>query len=381
MQTANQLTIPFMHDGNSKDTVVMRHDFEDARYSLSNMGQKILYEILAKLDSFSSAEDQLVCLTAAELEELGIGFSKTNIYTKFESACDEVQNLKVYFIGEDKEHIYKGSVNIFRGNVTKFKKTEGKPKLTEAFFSISKEAAPYLTELTKDMRFTRFLISHTRKLKKASSMRLYQWLRKNHWLTIKRPNTVVEIKVDELRAKLDNKGSYRVWRDFKRRVLDVAVNEVNELSDIRCTYEQGQIGRARKIITLIFTIWNAEDFEPVNDPEAKEIEGELLESGTPQLDDRIKTLVQSQIPNINDEVLKTLAIYEKEVIMEALLVYIGQATSRKIKDPIKYFIGIVTKKVKEHKLLTEGKSNRTTTEKLTDTSWAEGEDFYNDNII
>ena len=373
MREDQQIPIPFVLPTTSIDgKITFRHDFENATYSLSNMGQKILCEVLARINSFEKAENQVIELTAAELDQLGIGFAKASIYRTFKKACEEVQSLKVVFIGEDNDWQYEGSINVFRGTVKKFKKNLGKPTFHAAYFSISDEAAPYLTELTRDMRFTQFLVEHIRPLKKAYSIRLYQSLRKNHWLTIRRPKTTVEISLDEIRLKLDFKNSYPVWKDFKKRILEVAVAEINMDSDLRCCYNVSKTGRGGKVLTLVFEIWNAEYFEPINDPEAKILEGELLEGHLPEIDENIKALIRSQLPSIEDSVLRMLAVYEKEIIMESLLAYAGQAATRKIKEPVGYFIGIITKKNKEHKSLAESKTHKTTEEKLSDRSWAEG---------
>ncbi len=184
--------------------IVMRHDFETACYSLSNMGQKVFFEVLAKIDSFSPAKDQVIRLSPSELEQTGIGFARSNIYKHFASACEEIQTLSVHLYGEDEKHVYKASINLFRGLTTKFTKDD-QENIIEAYFSVSPEAAPYFTELSKNMQFNQFLISQTRPMKKAASMRLYQWLRRHHWINIRRNETTVEIDLTELRAKLDYK--------------------------------------------------------------------------------------------------------------------------------------------------------------------------------
>ncbi|MFK0569726.1 replication initiation protein [Endozoicomonas sp.] len=374
MSSNDLISIPFVDM--ATDKVVIRHDFEEARYSLSNMGQKVFYEILAKLDSFKRASDQLVCLRAAELERIGIGYTKSTIYRQFRSACEEVQDMKVLFYGEDEEHIYKGSINIFRGTASKFRKSADQPKLVEAYFAISHDAAPYLTELSKDMRFTQFLADQIRALKKAPSMRLYQWLRKHHWITIRRPETTVEIYLDELRCKLDYKSSYKTWKDFKLRILEPAVAEVNDISDICCAYETAKTGRGGKIISLVFSIWNADTFCPSEDPEARELEGQLIDSDLPELDSGLAAMIRMQVPGIDENSLATLAVYQKEVIMESLMDFVRMSAEKSFRDPVKYFTGIVKRKTSEDKQGGSGGKEKSLNDKLRDRSWAEGLDLF-----
>lgn len=366
MDNTQQMGFPLLPKENSDGKIVMRHDFELARYNLSNLGQKIFFEVLAKIDSFSSSDSQTITLSAIELVNINVGFGKSSIYRNFKLACEEVLALSVDFYSEDKNYIYKGSVNIFRANAIKFSK-DNKENIVEAYFSISPDVAPYLTELTKNMRFNQFLVDQTRQFKRATSMRLYQWLRRHHWITIRRKQTTVEVDLTEMRGKLDYKNSYKTWRDFKARILEPAIKEVCQFSDLSCDYQPGKKGRGGKILSLIFQIKNADNFKPSDDPEAKAIEGQLFEKNCPALDEGLASMIRAQIPDISENILNTLAVYNTDVIMESLLTFARSKSKKKEAGPVDYFIGIIVNKTRDFSEIQEEK----TIDHRTDISWAD----------
>lgn len=87
--------------------------------------------------------------------------------------------------------------------------------------------------------FTQYLLSQTAQLKSVYSTRLYELL--IQWRSTGKTPTVT---LEELRAKLGiEKDQYKLMSDFKKRVLDLAVSDINEKTDIKATYEQHKKGR------------------------------------------------------------------------------------------------------------------------------------------
>lgn len=353
----------FLLNPEKNNKIVMRHDFETACYSLSNMGQKVFFEVLAKIDSFSPAKDQVIRLSPSELEKTGIGFARSNIYKHFASACEEIQTLSVHLYGEDEKHVYKASINLFRGLTTKFTKDD-QENIIEAYFSVSPEAAPYFTELSKNMQFNQFLISQTRPMKKAASMRLYQWLRRHHWINIRRNETTVEIDLTELRAKLDYKNSYKNWRDFKARKLDPAIHEICQFSDLFCQYQPAKKGRGGKILSLIFYVRVKEDADN------QSLSGQLLENNCPSLEPRLASMIRTQIPDMPDDLLTTLAVYDSAIIMESLLTFVRSDVQNKKINPVDYFVGILVNKAR-HLNETTQENSIDQCANINDISWAD----------
>lgn len=88
--------------------------------------------------------------------------------------------------------------------------------------------------------FTQYLLSQTSQLKSVYSSRLYELL--IQWKsTGKTP--IFELK--EFRAQLGlGINEYKLMSDFKKRVLDLAINDINEKTDIKANYQQHKKGRS-----------------------------------------------------------------------------------------------------------------------------------------
>ncbi len=87
--------------------------------------------------------------------------------------------------------------------------------------------------------FTQYLLSQTAQLKSVYSSRLYELL--IQWQST--GNTPV-INLEDFRAQLGiEDNQYRLMSDFKKRVLDLAINDINEKTDIKVSYEQHKKGR------------------------------------------------------------------------------------------------------------------------------------------
>ena len=96
--------------------------------------------------------------------------------------------------------------------------------------------------------FTQYLLEQTATLKSAYSVRLYELL--VQWKTA-RKTPVFDIEVFREQLGVNPTDYERVY-DFKKNVLDVAVKEINEKTDIQTSYDQ--VKRGRKIIGFKFVI-------------------------------------------------------------------------------------------------------------------------------
>lgn len=109
---------------------------------------------------------------------------------------------------------------------------------------------------------------------------------------------------------------FKTWSDFKKRVLDVAVNEINETADLHIEYDLNKQGKGGKVkgITFIVELLNNKDNDIVNDERQKE---PLTES---EKDDFIDWLSEIIEPAIKLRDLRTIAEeakYDKETILIA----------------------------------------------------------------
>ncbi|WP_351119544.1 replication initiation protein RepM [Psychrobacter sp. SMN/5/1215-MNA-CIBAN-0208] len=88
--------------------------------------------------------------------------------------------------------------------------------------------------------FTSYLLEQTASMDSIYSVRLYELL--VQWKTAKQtPMFELEKFRDQLGVEVNE---YKAMCDFKKRVLQVAINEINEKSDIKISYEQVKKGRS-----------------------------------------------------------------------------------------------------------------------------------------
>ena len=87
--------------------------------------------------------------------------------------------------------------------------------------------------------FTQYLLSQTANLNSVYSVRLYELL--IQWKTAGK-TPVFELSLFRGQMGLDD-NEYRDMSNFKKRVLDLAVNEINEKTDLTVSYTQEKKGR------------------------------------------------------------------------------------------------------------------------------------------
>lgn len=88
--------------------------------------------------------------------------------------------------------------------------------------------------------FTQYLLSQTAQLKSVYSSRLYELL-----IQWRSTGKTPIITLEDFRSQLGiEENQYKLMSDFKKRVLDLAINDINEKTDIKAAYQQHKKGRS-----------------------------------------------------------------------------------------------------------------------------------------
>lgn len=87
--------------------------------------------------------------------------------------------------------------------------------------------------------FTRFALEQVAPMNSVYSVRLYELL--NQWKQAKKVSFELGVFRGQLGVEVNE---YKAMSDFKKRVLNLAVNEINEKSDLKVSYEQVKKGVA-----------------------------------------------------------------------------------------------------------------------------------------
>lgn len=127
-----------------------------------------------------------------------------------------------------------------------------------AKIKIDEDLAPYLFDLQS--KFLSYGLKNILNMKSQYSIRLYELLKSYHDMRIAQTtkNQMQKIswtiELDELKKKLmvENVKTYDNFAGFKRRVLEVAQKEINELTDISIYFEP--VTKGRKTEKVKFTI-------------------------------------------------------------------------------------------------------------------------------
>jgi len=194
-------------------------------------------------------EQRLILLAIVEARESGKGINANDALTIHASSY--MQNFNV-----EKHAAYKAlkdaSKDLFarqfsyqelsaKGNVTNITSrwvsqigyTEDEASVQLIF---SPAIVPLITRLEE--RFTSYELSQVAKLGSKYAMRLYELL--IAWRSVGK----LQIELQDLRNKLGlSANEYKAMGDFKRNVLDLALTQLNEHTDISVKYEQHKKGR------------------------------------------------------------------------------------------------------------------------------------------
>ena len=162
--------------------------------------------------------------------------------------------------GVDKRHAYRDFVSMINGidkkaqwikmgdEVFKFrwfseaKYNERKGTITVRLHS---QLQRYLIDLRRN--FTQYELWNILSLKSKYSIRMYELLRSYQFQSQHR------FDIDELKTLLSAEN-YTTFKDFRRRVLDVAVKEINQYTDLEVTAKFESAGREHRVKGVSFDI-------------------------------------------------------------------------------------------------------------------------------
>ena len=131
--------------------------------------------------------------------------------------------------------------------------------------TFAQKIIPYLSQLRA--QFTQYKLEHVGKMRSVHGIRLYellmQWQNTGHR----------EVEIAWPKTQLQLEDSYPAIKDFKKYVIDQAVKNINEHSNLNVTYTQRKKGRV--VTHLIFSFTDQYASKPA-EREAKQREKRVL---------------------------------------------------------------------------------------------------------
>lgn len=218
-----------------KDLVITRHNsLIEGCYKLTLDEQRLLYLCITQLDPRKPLpKDNSFTITADNFAQT-FNVEKTNVYRQLEEASKELAERWL----RTNDGKYREQFRWVFG--VRYHDNEGKVTL-----GFSPWVVPYLTSLQK--QFTSLKLSQVANLKSIYSIRLLEFL-----MQFKSTGKFI-IDLNKFKERLGIEKEYKRFFDLKKRVIDVAVNELKEKSNLMVNWKSIKCGKTIKQIEFIFS--------------------------------------------------------------------------------------------------------------------------------
>lgn len=221
----------------NKNNLVVKHQelVHIARYRLSELGIKVV-SVLISMIKVKDIDFQEYALKLNDFKEL-IGSTSNKTYEYVDIMTDELMK-KPFKIGDEKFNwIY----------YARYHKGDN-----YVILKIAPELKPYLLALSSN--FLKYNIANILPLRSAYVIRLYELCKDHHTERTRykpKASVIFDIKIDKLREQFVVPDSYR-YNDIRRHIIDKAVKQFKEKTDIQISYTEQKIGR--KVDRIIITV-------------------------------------------------------------------------------------------------------------------------------
>ena len=218
---------------------------QTASYKLSAEEQKLVCYVISKIKP-TDKPFQKYTISALDFAEV-CGIDKRHVYRDFKNISDSLKQKSRWIqIGDD---------------VTDFQ-VFNEPTYNEKNGSLSvylnSRLHKYLLNLVeKGGEYTQYELWNVLSLKSKFSIRLYELFRSYAYQSKK------EFDLDKLRGLLCVEN-YTLYADFKRRVLDKAIDEINRYTDLNVSFKAVSKGREHKVVAVVFYIKRKEQNEKIS---------------------------------------------------------------------------------------------------------------------
>ena len=217
-----------------KVQVQKQNSLVDAIYRLTLNESRLLNWSIAKTDYKTHCYDNIIFFTVSELKEF-YSLTTKNSYEEFKKALDELYERRITYY----DHANKG-YRTCRIITDKF---------NDKGYRLGLKFSEQISDLiATNKNFLTYKLKNTVKITSPTAIRIYEILLNR----LKKHHSKFQINIDELKKILGfDRNKYSKYSDFKRRVLEVAKNQINKHTDITFDYDIEKYG-GRSVIDLIF---------------------------------------------------------------------------------------------------------------------------------
>ena len=215
-----------------KNQVVKSNQVIEASYQLSAVEQRIVLAAISRIPKNQPiTDDELYPVSINELQLLGV--HEKTAYRDLKEGINRLYERSINLSVDDK------SIKMRWVQEVQFLDSQ-----SVIGIRFSKPILPFISNLSRE--FTKYALSDIAGINSGYGIRIYELLVQYRQIGKR------EISVDTLRTMLELGKKYPLFADFKKRVIDTAVDQINEYSPLRVTYEQKKTGRKVTHITFSF---------------------------------------------------------------------------------------------------------------------------------
>lgn len=212
---------------------------QNTRYNLSVVEQRIILRLIQIIKPTDVRFEYYQFSIKEFCEICGISDQSGQTYNYIKNTVRQLRD-KSFVIKDGSEEIICGWIN-----EAVFNNESGIIKIL-----LSEKLKPYLLELKNN--FTEYSLYFILGMRSKYSIRLYELLKSHQY------KKTFEIDIEQLKASLLAE-TYDRFFDFKRKVIEIAVQEINCYSDIIAEYSCKKVGRGFKTISFNVRYKNADE--------------------------------------------------------------------------------------------------------------------------
>ena len=208
-------------------------------HMLSVQEQKIILFLISQLKPDQKEFEYQTFDIIDFCEMCGIEPQQGKNYSMLKNAVKSLSDKSIWVVGKETDTLMRWISN------AKIEKGKGKIQIR-----FDEEMKPFLLELQN--RYTQFDLIYTLTMRSKYSVRLYEILK-----SYEKTGEPVQMSLRRFQELIGSE--YAEWYDIKRRIVEPAVKEINEVGDLRVLYTTKKKGKA--IVGITFSVISKRNFD------------------------------------------------------------------------------------------------------------------------
>lgn len=203
--------------------VVKSNDLiQKSRFELSTLQQKLVLFLVSKIKPYDEDFNLYEFSVTEFCEVCGIDTESGGNYIAIKAAIKEIADKSIWITLEN------GTKTLVRWIEKPY--IDARSGIIK--IRLDKDMKPYLLRLQDN--FTQYELVWTIQFKSKYSIRLYEYVKSIHYNELESYEQIITL--EKLREILGAESLYSDWANFRRRVLEPAVNEINKYSNKTLEY-------------------------------------------------------------------------------------------------------------------------------------------------